>query len=178
MLDELSAVEKSVKEVLIDMMDKRVMSTGIQASSTQGVQSSTLTSLGSGPSRPAAEKRTKHIDDLTKEKLIPTILPNYILPLASAISHDTIPRDFDYTMFIAYLLKGIRAVQMQQGKIVVLNFSDFNLGDHKNYNMLSPYKYLTRTKGKKSKIIPQPWTMNLMQSTLLNEMKIPHFGRH
>jgi hypothetical protein len=33
-------------------------------------------------------------------------------------------------------------------------------------------------KGKKSKIIPQSWTMNLAQSTLLNVMKIPHFGRH
>jgi hypothetical protein len=44
--------------------------------------------------------------------------------------------------------------------------------------MLTPYKYLTRIKGKNSKIIPQPWTMNLAQSTLLNVMKIPHFGRH
>jgi hypothetical protein len=32
-------------------------------------------------------------------------------------------------------------------------------------------------KGKNSKIIPQPWTMNLMQSTLLNVIKIPHFGK-
>jgi hypothetical protein len=44
--------------------------------------------------------------------------------------------------------------------------------------MLAPYKYLTRTKGKNSKIIPQPWTMNITQSTILNVMKIPHFGRH
>jgi hypothetical protein len=34
MSDELNAVEKSVEEVLIDMMAERVMSTGIQASST------------------------------------------------------------------------------------------------------------------------------------------------
>jgi hypothetical protein len=40
------------------------------------------------------------------------------------------------------------------------------------------YKYLTRTKGKNSKIIPHPWTMNLAQSTLLNVMKITHFRRH
>jgi hypothetical protein len=33
-------------------------------------------------------------------------------------------------------------------------------------------------KGKNSKIIPQSWTMNLMQSTLLNVMKIPNFRRH
>jgi hypothetical protein len=33
-------------------------------------------------------------------------------------------------------------------------------------------------KGKKSRIIPQPWTMDLTQSTILNMMKIPHFGRH
>jgi hypothetical protein len=60
----------------------------------------------------------------------------------------------------------------------VLKFSDFNLRDRKNYNMLSLYKYLTRMKGKNSNIIPQPWTMNLSQSTLLNVMKIPHFGKH
>jgi hypothetical protein len=64
-------------------------------------------------------------------------------------------------MVTTYLLKGIRAVKTQQDKIVTLKFNDFNLGDHKNYSMLSPYKYLTRTKGKNSKIIPQPWTMNL-----------------
>jgi hypothetical protein len=44
--------------------------------------------------------------------------------------------------------------------------------------MLAPYKYLTRTKGKNLKIIPQEWMMNLAQSTLLNVMKIPHFGRN
>ena len=43
----------------------------------------------------------------------------------------------------------------------MLKFIDFNLCDYKNYNMLSPYKFLTRTKGKNSKIIPQTWTMNL-----------------
>jgi hypothetical protein len=89
-----------------------------------------------------------------------------------------VPREFEYTMITAYLQKGIRAVHTQQDKIKALKFSDFNLGDLKNYNTLSPYKYLTKMKGKNSKIIPQPWTMNLAQSTLLNVMKIPHFGSH
>ena len=44
--------------------------------------------------------------------------------------------------------------------------------------MLAPYKYLTITKGKNPKIVPQQWTHNLAQSTLLNVMKIPHFRRH
>jgi hypothetical protein len=44
--------------------------------------------------------------------------------------------------------------------------------------MFTPYKYLNRTKGKNSNLIPQQWMMNLAQSTLLNVMKIPHFGRH
>jgi hypothetical protein len=44
--------------------------------------------------------------------------------------------------------------------------------------MLSLYKYLTKNKGKNSNLIPQQWMMNLTQSTLLNVMKIPHFGRH
>jgi hypothetical protein len=99
-------------------------------------------------------------------KLIPTILPNYILPLASAVSHDRFLRDFDYTLVTVYLLKGIHAVRMQHDKIAAFKFNDFNLGDHKNCSMLSPYKYLTRTKGKNSKIIPQPWTMNLAHVVL------------
>jgi hypothetical protein len=98
--------------------------------------------------------------------------------MADTMSCESVPRDFDYTMVTVYLPKGIHAVRTQQDKIAMLKFNDFNLGDHKNYNMLSPYKYLTSTKGKKYKIIPQPWTMNLTQYTLLNVMKIPHFGRH
>jgi hypothetical protein len=89
-----------------------------------------------------------------------------------------VPREFEYALVTAYLPKGIRAVHADQEKIAALKFSDFNLGDRKVYNMLAPHKYLTRTKGKNSKIVPQSWTMNLAQSTLLNVMKIPHFGRH
>jgi hypothetical protein len=170
-------VEKLVEEVLIDMMAERVMSIGVQASSTRGVQASPSTARGSKPSQPVAEKRTKHKDDLANMKLIPTILPDYISPLVGAVSCDSVLRDFDYTMVNAYLPKGIHAVRMKQDKIVKLKFNNFNLGDHKNYSMLAPYKYLTKTKGKNSKIIPRPWTMNLTQSTLLNVMKIPHFGR-
>jgi hypothetical protein len=110
--------------------------------------------------------------------LILTILPDYILPLASVVSRDSVPRDFDYTLVTVYLPKGIHAVRTQQDNIATLKFSDFNLGDCKNHIMLSPHRYLTRTKGKNSRIIPQPWTMNLAQSTILNVMKIPHFGRH
>jgi hypothetical protein len=183
MSEELSTVEESVKEVLIDLMTERVMServmyVGIQASSMRGVQASPSTARGSRPSRPTTEKRTKHRDDLENAKLIPTILPDYIPPLAGTVSHDSVPRDFEYTMVTAYLPKGIHAVRAQQDKITTLKFNDFNLGDRKNHSMLTPYKYLTRTKGKNSKIIPQSWTMNLTQSTLLNVMKIPHFGRH
>jgi hypothetical protein len=79
---------------------------------------------------------------------------------------------------MAYLPKGIHAVRADQDKIAALKFRNFNLRDHKVYNMLAPHKYLTRTKGKNLQIIPQSWTMNLAQSTLLNVMNIPHFGRH
>jgi hypothetical protein len=115
---------------------------------------------------------------LENTKLILTILPDYILPLASTVSRDSVPRDFDYTIITVYLLKGIHAVRTQQDKIMALKFNEFNLGDRKNYSMLAPYKYLTKMKGKNSKITPHPWTINLAQSTLLNVMKIPHFGRH
>jgi hypothetical protein len=115
---------------------------------------------------------------LEKVKLIPSILPNYIPPLASAVNHDNVSRDFDYTLVTAYLPKGIRTGKIQPDKITTLKINEFNLRDHKNFIMLSPHRYLTRKKGKKSRIIPQPWTMDLAQSTILNVMKIPDFGRH
>jgi hypothetical protein len=89
-----------------------------------------------------------------------------------------VPRGFEYALVTAYLPKGIRAVHINQEKITALKFIDFNLDDRKVYNMLVPHKYLTRKKEKNSKIIPQSWTINLTQSTLLNVMNIPHFGRH
>jgi hypothetical protein len=107
-----------------------------------------------------------------------SILPDYNLPFAGVVSHDNIPRDFDYTLVTAYLSKGIHTFGLHLGHIVTLKINDFNLGDRKNYGMLAPCKYLTKTTGKKSKIIPQPWTMDIARSTILNVMNIPHFGRH
>jgi hypothetical protein len=89
-----------------------------------------------------------------------------------------VPRDFEYALVTAYLPKEVCVVRADQDKLAVLKFSDFNLDDRKVYNMLTPHKYLTRTKGKNSKVIAQSWTQNLAQSTLLNVMKILHFGRH
>jgi hypothetical protein len=148
MSEELSAVKDSVKEVLIDLMNKRVMSERVmfvvvQVLLTRGVQASPSTTCRARPSRPTTEKRTKHRDDLENVKLILTILPNYILPLADAVSHDSVPRYFEYTMVTAYLPKGICAIQAQQDKVATLKFNEFNLGDCKNHNMLTSYKYLT-----------------------------------
>jgi hypothetical protein len=109
---------------------------------------------------------------------MPIILPIYIPPLSGDINRDSVPRDFEYTLVLAYLLKGVRTYDADQDKVTALKFFNFNLGDRKAYRMLSPYKYLMRTKGWNSKIIPQQWKMNLAQSTLLNVMKIPHFSRH
>jgi hypothetical protein len=78
MSEELSAVEESVKEVLIDLMNERVMSVGVQDSSTRGVQASPSTAHGSRPSRAATEKRTKHRDDLVNEVI--TIYPTRLHP--------------------------------------------------------------------------------------------------
>jgi hypothetical protein len=107
------------------------------------------------------EKRTKHRDDLANVKLLLSILPDYIPPLAGVVSRNSVPRDFDYTVINVYLPKGIRVVRPQIERIPTLKISDYNLGDRKSYGMLTPHKYLTKTKGKKMKIIPQSWTMNL-----------------
>ena len=85
---------------------------------------------------------------MVNAKLIPSILPYYIPSLAGAVSHGSVPRDFDYTLINAYLPKGIRAIRTQQDKITKLKFSEFNIGDCKNHSMLTPHRYLTRMKGK------------------------------
>jgi hypothetical protein len=43
MSGECSIVEKSMEEILIDLMDEKFMSTRIQASSTRGLQASPST---------------------------------------------------------------------------------------------------------------------------------------
>jgi len=159
MLDELSAAEKIVEEFIIDLMTKRimferVMYASIQASLMRGMKASPLNAHGSGSSHLSVEKTNKHIDDLSNAKLIPSILLDYIPPLAGAVSRDSVPREFKYIMITVYLPKGICSICAHQDKITVLNFSDFNLEDRKNYSMLSLYKYLTKKKGKNSKIIP------------------------
>jgi hypothetical protein len=43
MSGDLSAVEKSIEEILIDLMAEKVMSTGVQALSMRGLQASPST---------------------------------------------------------------------------------------------------------------------------------------
>jgi hypothetical protein len=124
MSGEHSAIEKSVEEILVDLMTERVMSVGIQASSTSGLQASPSTGRRSGRT---AEKRSKHRDDLANAKQIPLVLPDYIPPLAGMVNHDNIPQDFEYTLITAYLPKGIRTVGPQLGHIPALKNNDFNL---------------------------------------------------
>jgi hypothetical protein len=71
MSGDFSTVEKSIEEILIDLMAKKVMSTRAQASSTRGLQASPSTAHRSGPSRTATEKRSKNHNYLVNVKLIP-----------------------------------------------------------------------------------------------------------
>jgi hypothetical protein len=50
MFEEISAVEEFVKEILIEIMTKNLMSVDVQASSMRGVQASPSTTHKSGPS--------------------------------------------------------------------------------------------------------------------------------
>jgi hypothetical protein len=167
-----------MEEILIDLMAEKVMSIGVQDSSTVGLQESPSNGHQYGPSRTVTEKRSKHRDDLAIAKKTPSILLDYIPPLASAVSHDSVPRDFEYTLINAYLPKGIHIVGPHLGLILALKISDFNLDDRNNYVMLAPHRYLMKMTGKKPKIVPQLWIKEIVRSTILNVMKIPHFSRH
>jgi hypothetical protein len=86
MSGETSALEKSMEEILVELMAERVMSIGIQASSTGGLQASPSTGCHSSH---ATEKRRKHQDDLAKVKDIPSIFPDYILPCLGRLTATT-----------------------------------------------------------------------------------------
>jgi hypothetical protein len=77
-------------------------------------------------------------------------------------------------VFTVYIPKGIHIVGSQLGQIPLLKNNDFNLGDRKNYAMLVPHHYLTKTNGKKPHLISQPWIKRLAQYAMLNVMKIPY----
>jgi hypothetical protein len=124
---ERTELEKSVEEVLKKFMADKAMSEGVQASSTRGLQASPSTGCRSKCANPATEKRSKHRDDLANAKQIPSILPDYIPPLAGAVNHDNIPWDFEYTLITAYILKGIRVVGTQLGQIPALKNNDLTL---------------------------------------------------
>jgi hypothetical protein len=161
MSGEPSELEKSVEEVLKKLMADRPISEGIQASLTRGLQASPSTRHHSGHVNPMTEQRSKHRGDLANVKQIPSILPEYIPPLAGVVNRDNIPQDFEYVMFTAYIPKGIHIVRSQLGQIPLLKNNDFNLGDRKNYAMLVPHRYLTKTTGKKPHLISQPWIKGL-----------------
>jgi hypothetical protein len=65
-------------------------------------------------------------------------------------------------MFITtYILKGIHIVKSLLGQIPALKSNEFNLGDRKNYVMLTPHQYLMKTTGKKPQIVSQVWRKDL-----------------
>jgi hypothetical protein len=111
-------------------------------------------------------------------KLIPSVLPDYIPPLVGTVNHDSISHDFEYMLITTYISKGIHIIGPQLGHILALKNNEFNLEDRKNYVMLAPHRYLITTTRKELCIVSQPWIKDLMQSTMLNVMKIPQFGQH
>jgi hypothetical protein len=96
-----------MEDIFMELMPERVMFVGIQALSTNGFQS--FPSNGRRSSH-ATEKRRKHSENLANTKQIPSVLLEYIPPLAGTINHDSIPHDFDYTLITAYIPKGIHVV--------------------------------------------------------------------
>jgi hypothetical protein len=144
MSGDLRAVEKYIKEILVELKEEKVLSVGVHASSTRGVQASPSTACRSGPSDTSKEKRSKHHNNLENVKLIPSILLDYIPPMAGMVICDSVPRDFEYTLITTYLPKGICAFGLQLGQIMKLNINDFNLGDCNNYGMLAPHKRASR----------------------------------
>jgi hypothetical protein len=82
--------------------------------------------------------------------------------LAGVVSHDSVLCDFEYTLIIAYLWKGIHAVGPQLGLIPTLKINELNLEDRKKYVMLAPHRYLMKTTRKKPKIVSLSWIKDIV----------------
>jgi hypothetical protein len=96
-----------LKDILVDLMNDKFIYVGIRALLNGGLQASPSTIRHSGP---AAEKQQKHHHDLANVKQILSVLSEYILPLTGIVNRDNILHDFEYTLIIAYLSKGIHSV--------------------------------------------------------------------
>jgi hypothetical protein len=107
---ELNDLEKSVEEVLRKLMVERPASEGIQVSLTRELHASPLTRRRSTCMNVVTEKRIKHHSDLANVKHILLILPEYIPPLVDVVNHDSIPHDFEYSVFTTYIPKVIQIV--------------------------------------------------------------------
>jgi hypothetical protein len=159
MSGEHSALDKSMEDILMDLMAERVMSVGIQALSTRGLKSSPSTAHCS--SRTATKKGSKHHNDMANVKKIVLDLPYFILPLVGIVGCDNISRDFEYTLITTYILKGICIVGPQLGQIPALKNNEFNFRDRRNYVMLAPHWYLMKTTRKNLCIVSQLWIKEL-----------------
>jgi hypothetical protein len=84
-------------------------------SSTRVLQASPSTQRHSSHANPTAEKQIKHCNDLANMKQIPSVLPYYIPPLDGTVKHENNTHEFEYTLIISNIPKGIRIVGTQLG---------------------------------------------------------------
>ena len=117
MSGEPTELEKFVKEVLKKLMGDRSLSEGVQALSTRGLEACPSTWHHFGRVNLGTEQQSKHPSDLANAKKIPSILPEYNPPLVGTARCNNIPRNYEYTQFTVYILKGIHVVESQLGQI-------------------------------------------------------------
>jgi hypothetical protein len=115
MSGKVNEFEKYVKQVVRKLMADRTVSEGIEASSTRGLQASPSIRHFFACINPITKQRSKHRSDFANVKQIPSILPEYILPLVGVVNHNNILDDFEYSLFTTYIPKGIIIVGSQLG---------------------------------------------------------------
>jgi len=93
MSGEPSELENSIEEFIKKIMAYIPISKGIHAFLTRGLQASPSTEHRSTRINPKIEHRSKQRGDLANTKSIPSILNEYVLPMASVVNCDSIPQD-------------------------------------------------------------------------------------
>lgn len=168
-------LELPIEDLVVDFMVEKQVTIGVASSSMGPARASPSTSRRS-PRQ--SEKCSKNQNDWATAQEIPSILPPYTPPLSGKIDCDIVSSSYDYVVFTTCIPKGVTISGAQLAFVPLLKYCNFNLEDKRNYALCALHRYLMLSSGWKPHLVPQPWTQQLDRSSILNVMKIPHFGRH
>ena len=104
---------------------------------------------------------------------------DYIMPRVDGAPKVKIPKSGKFPVPIPQIDSRVKEDGDLLGYVAVVKFVDYNLGDSKTYPQLRSDQYLTIQKNPRTgadEYVPMEHVQILERSSLLNLLRIPHFG--